>query len=132
LVCSHLYDAKTSNKLEGKSAFPLCVQIYEDGFHLWWYCSKCVEIYGLSNNGTYVYDAEDDFFEKIKTLDDFKIDEDLDVNPFANYIDEQKGFMLTKAEFDNLKVTFDPDTPIEESNLMKIPFGAKFETNNEK
>ena len=125
-VCSHIHQAKDKNSLQGMPAFPLCVQIYEDGYHLYWYCSKCVEEYGLSEKGTYVFDAEDRFKEIVNRLDNFEIGDDPDANPFSNFLDEQKGFMLTLKDFSKLKVTFDPDKPITESNLMHVPFGAEF------
>ncbi|MDG9672324.1 hypothetical protein ONV78_31625 [Hahella sp. CR1] len=125
LVCSHIHSAKEMGSLDGKEAFPLCVQIYEDGFNLFWYCEKCVEMYGLSRQGTYVYDAEDEFFERLEDLDDFKAGENLDLNPFSDYLEEQKGFMLSKHDFSKLSVTFDTEKPISEANIMRVPFGAK-------
>lgn len=124
-VCSHIHNAKDNHALEGKAAYPLCVQIYEDGFSLFWYCNECIETYGLPSQGTYIYDAEGSFPEKINTLANFRAGDNPDKNPFSNYLDEQKGFTLPASDFIKLKVTFDATKPIKDSNLLHVPFGAK-------
>lgn len=123
-VCSHLGFARDNNSLQGLRAYPLCVQTYDDGYELFWYCSKCIKEYGLSTSGVYVYDEEDDLFGVIGAIEGLEVGDDLDMNPFKRFIDEQSGSMLSLEEFNLLEYDFDDSQPLAESRLLKIPFGA--------
>lgn len=124
-VCSHIHKAALTGQ-RNMLVYPLCVQVYEDGYVLFWYCDECIKSYGLSSCGTYVYDAEDELRSRLEDLQGFELNVDEDQNPFSEFLEQEDGHFLKKSEFAEFNVNFDTEKPLENGKLKRIPFGSQW------
>jgi hypothetical protein len=105
-VCQHIYDAvRSGNRI---SVYPLCIQMYEDGYWLYWYCDECARNYGMSVSGTYVYDDDESDAEGY--------------NPFSKFLIEQDGWLVKRSELAAQTNQFSIERPLEEGSLERVPF----------
>ncbi|MBC6906660.1 hypothetical protein DWB84_14500 [Saccharophagus sp. K07] len=110
-VCRHIHGAINSgNKM---SVYPLCIQTYDDGYEVYWYCDECIQTYGMSPSGIYVCDSD------VASENDVC---EYGQNPFTKFLIEQEGWEISRSEFRFLENLFSVDRPLESGCLLRVPF----------
>jgi len=123
-VCSHIYLAFENNE-KNIPVYPLCIQIFEDGYNVFWYCDKCVENFSLSTSGVYVFDAGDEFDKIVAKLDNVKICDDVNCEPFNNFVKKECDHSIRKENFIIFSKGFVENPVASIKNITKIPFGVQ-------
>ncbi len=122
-ICSHISKMINSGEVKIK-IYPMCVQVFEDGYNLAWYCDDCIKIYGLPKNGVYVFDAENDFNALSSSLNKYEVSSDLECNPHMDFFDNECKFSVKRKELKNRSSGFIENPVKNNKKITRLPFGV--------